>query len=98
MRIFSAQVTHTPSNVTCNSWLMEVNTHVGRRDSIKKGEIHLRCTVLKRKIDVKRLDGLRSQQKVQEKASIPAGIRTKRFIIYLLDSRYNKIIEMQYFI
>ena len=87
MRIFSAQVTHTPSNVTRNSWLTktEVNTHVGRRDSIKKkekGEIHLRCTVLKRKIDVKRLDGLRLQQKVQEKASIPAGISRQEINIF----------------
>ena len=87
MRIFSAQVTHTPSNVTRNSWLTmtEVNTHVGRRDSIKKrekGEIHLRWTVLKRKIDVKRLDGLRLQQKVQEKASIPAGISRQEINIF----------------
>ena len=93
MRIFSAQVTHTPSNVTRNSWLTihggsrktEVNTHVGRRESIKKrekGEIHLRCTVLKRKIDVKRLDGLSLQQKVQEKASIPAGIPRQEINIF----------------
>ena len=90
MRIYSAQVTHTPSNVTRNSWLTihggtEINTHVGRRDSIKKrekGEIHLRCTVLKRKIDVKRLDGLSLQQKVQEKASIPAGISRKEINIF----------------
>ena len=87
MRIFSAQVTHTPSNVTRNSWLTihGGNTHVGRRDSIKKrekGEIHLRCTVLKRKIDVKRLDGLSLQQKVQEKASIPAGISRQEINIF----------------
>ena len=64
----------------------EVNTHVGRRDSIKKrekGEIHLRCTVLKRKIDVKRLDRLGLQQKVQEKASIPAGISRQEINIFI---------------
>ena len=60
----------------------EVNTHVGQRDSIKKGEIHVRCTVLKRNIDVKQLDGLRLQQKVQEKASIPAGISRQEINIF----------------
>ena len=65
MRIFSAQVTHTPRNVTRNLWLTIYEgkqTHVGRCDSIKKRGMKEFISVAqlnKRLPDVKRLDGLR---------------------------------------
>ena len=69
MRIFSAQVTHTPRNVTRNLWLTihEGNKHVGRCDSIKKRGMKEFISIAqlnKRLPDVKRLDRNKKQTAV----------------------------------
>ena len=75
-----------------------MNALVGRCDSIKKGEIHLRCTVLKTKARRETIRRVKVATKSPSKGAdtVLRVFRAKRFI-YLLGSRYNKIIEMQYF-
>ena len=50
--------------------------------ALKRGKFISVAQFRKRKLDVKRLDRLRLQQKVQEKALIPAGISHQEIYIF----------------